>query len=393
MTASPSDLRSLAQAGAEALRAGDARQARAAFQRVIAAGGGDATVWLGLAVACHALKDGRAKLDALEQALALDPRNLRALIMKADHLAEAGDARAASAFYAAALKVAPPAGQLPAEAQQEIRRAQAMVARYAADYEAHLHERLASRGLAVEGAGRRFAQSLDILMGKKQVYVQQPLYYYFPELPQIQFYERRDFPWLDAVEDATDDIRCELLEVLHVEGAFVPYVQAKTNRPRQKYDGMLGNPSWSAFYLWKDGAIVPDNAARCPRTLEALADAPLSRIPGRTPSILFSLLRPGARIPPHHGMINTRLICHLPLIVPPGCGFRVGNDTRQWEEGRAWLFDDTIEHEAWNGSDETRVILLFDVWRPELSGDERERVAAMFEAIDEYAGAPADWQI
>ena len=134
------------------------------------------------------------------------------------------------------------------------------------------------------------------------------------------------------------------------------------------------------------------NAARCPRTLAALADAPLCRIPRRTPSILFSLLRPGARIPPHHGMINTRLICHLPLIVPPGCGFRVGNETRSWEEGRAWVFDDSIEHEAWNGSGQTRVILLFDVWRPELSPGERESVAAMFEAIDEFGAAPR-WEI
>lgn len=393
MTSSPTDLRSRARAGADALRTGDARKARALFEQVVAAGGGDAAVWLGMALACNSLGDDCAKLDALDHALALDPRNLRALLMKADHLGAAGDGRAASAFYSAALKVAPPLEQLSAEAQQEILRAQATVARYAAEYEAHLRGRLASRGFRDESPGSRFAQSLDILMGKKQVYFQQPLYFFFPGLPQIQFYDRKHFPWLDAVEAVTDDIRSELLDVLRDEAAFVPYVQGRTNRPVQKYDGMLDNPSWSAFFLWKDGAIVSENAARCPRTLEALAGAPLDRIRGRTPSVLFSLLRPGARIPPHHGMINTRLICHLPLIVPPGCGFRVGNDTRQWEEGRAWLFDDTIEHEAWNGGDQARVILLFDVWRPELSGEEQERVAAMFEAIDEFGGAPADWQV
>jgi aspartyl/asparaginyl beta-hydroxylase (cupin superfamily) len=116
-------------------------------------------------------------------------------------------------------------------------------------------------------------------------------------------------------------------------------------------------------------------------------------LPGRSPSILFSLLRPGARIPPHTGILNTRLICHLPLVVPPRCGFRVGNETREWVEGKAWVFDDTVEHEAWNFSDRTRVILLFEVWQPDLTASERDLVSAMFEAIDSDRGVPADWAI
>ena len=90
--------------------------------------------------------------------------------------------------------------------------------------------------------------------------------------------------------------------------------------------------------------------------------------------------------------MNTRLICHLPLIVPPGCTFRVGNDVRSWVEGKAWVFDDTIEHEAWNRSDRTRVVLLFEVWRPELSDDERRYVTAMFKAIDAYGGPMPAWE-
>jgi len=107
---------------------------------------------------------------------------------------------------------------------------------------------------------------------------------------------------------------------------------------------------------------------------------------------VFSLLRPGARIPPHTGFLNARLICHLPLIVPPDCTFRVGNETRTWREGEAWVFDDTIEHEAHNGSDQTRVILIFDVWRPEVSADERGSIAAMLEAIDAHGARQPDWE-
>ncbi len=384
----PSDARAHAQSGIEALRKGDVRKARESFERIVAAGQADASAYLGLAYACTGLKDHPAALAAVDRALALEPRNLRALIMKADHLAAAGDARAASSFYRAALNTAPPADQLPADLRNELARAQAMCARYAAQFEAFLRQRLA-RGLAEGRSAGRFRESLDILTGGKRIYFQEPRQYFFPGLPQIQFYERSDFPWLDKVDAATADIRAELIEILKQESAFRPYVEGNPSLPQTDAQGMLNNPEWSAFYLWKNGAIVAENAARCPKTLDALADAPLARVPGRSPSILYSLLRPGARIPPHTGEVNTRLICHLPLIVPDPCSFRVGNDTRAPVEGRAWVFDDTIEHEAWNGSERTRVILLFEIWRPELTAAERALVSAMFEAIDAYGEAPA----
>jgi aspartyl/asparaginyl beta-hydroxylase (cupin superfamily) len=127
--------------------------------------------------------------------------------------------------------------------------------------------------------------------------------------------------------------------------------------------------------------------------MQVMADVPHASVQNRSPSVLFSLLRPGARIPPHSGLVNTRLICHLPLMVPPECGFRVGNDTRTPVEGKAWVFDDTIEHEAWNRSDRTRVILLFEIWRPELTEEERALVGAMFNAIDEHTGQKPAWSV
>jgi aspartyl/asparaginyl beta-hydroxylase (cupin superfamily) len=118
--------------------------------------------------------------------------------------------------------------------------------------------------------------------------------------------------------------------------------------------------------------------------MAALRDVPLTDAPGRTPSVLFSLLKPGTRIQPHNGQINARLICHLPLIVPPGCALRVGNETRPWVMGETLIFDDSIEHEAWNDSRETRVVLLFEVWRPELTAAERSSVAALLAAVGTY---------
>jgi aspartyl/asparaginyl beta-hydroxylase (cupin superfamily) len=381
------------RAGGEALRRGDARRAHELFSRVLAAGRTDAATLLGLAYACRSLGDAAGKIAATDRLLAIEPRNTQALILKADHLAELGDARSASSYYLAALRGAPPLAQLPPDLAAELRRAQQMCERYSAQYQSYIVEQLTAKGFDANTSSRRFAQSLDIVLGRKRIYVQEPRYYYFPALPQIQFYERRDFAWLDRVEAATDAIRTELMAVLQDPAAFAPYVEGDPNRPHNEQQGMLNNPAWSAFYLWKNGDAVSQNAARCPQTLAALSDVPFSRVPRRSPSILFSLLQPGAHIPPHNGLVNTRLICHLPLIVPGNCRFRVGNDERQWIEGKAWLFDDTIEHEAWNDSDRTRVILLFDVWRPELSTEERALVAALFEAIDAYSGRQPEWTI
>jgi hypothetical protein len=393
MQSSAIDARALAQSGVEALRRGDARKARDSFERIVAAGYADASACVGLAYACRSLNDQAASAAAIDRALAIEPRNLRALILKADHLAEAGDARAASAFYLAATKNAPAGDQLPADLRNELLRAKSMCDRYAAQFEAFLDDRLFGGNPAARQTERRFAQSLDILTGKKQVYAQQPRYYYFPGLPQIQFYDRRNFPWLDPIEAATSDIRGELIDILKDDSVFKPYVQGDPNRPHNEQAGMLNNPAWSAFYLWKDGEVVADNAARCPKTMRALAGAPLARVRGRSPAAMFSLLRPATRIPPHNGFVNTRLICHLPLIVPESCGLRVGNEVRTPAEGKAWVFDDTIEHEAWNGSAETRVILLFEIWRPELSDAERDLVSAMFEAIDQHSGQATAWEI
>lgn len=376
--------KNLTQAGIEALRSGNRGAARGLFRQVVDSGQADAAIWLAYARCCD---DAAERLRALDSALALEPRNLHALIMKGDHLAGAGDLRGATAYYTAVDKVAA-AGVAP-QLVKEVERVREAARRHSGQFAAYLQERTASGARA----SSRFAQSVDLLLGRKQLYVQQPLHYYFPELPQIQFYPREAVPFLDRVEQAYDEIRAELAALMDAGDFFTPYVEPRANRPTVRdVHGMENNPDWGAYYLWKNGEIVPEHAEGCPKTLAALDGLPLTRIKGRAPSILFSLLRPHTRIPPHHGFINARLICHLPLLVPEKCGLRVGNDSREVVAGQAWAFDDSIEHEAWNDSDQPRVILLFDVWRPELSEAERASVAAMFEAIDAY-GPRQEWSV
>lgn len=392
MTDTPaSNARALTQQAGDAMRRGDAARARQLFNEAVAAGQNDAPTWLGLAFACRRLADGPGMISAAEKVLKLNPHNVWALILKGDHLAATGDGRGAQAFYSAAIKSAPPPQQMPPELRDELQRAHQLRQHYAKEYEDHLRAHLARAGF--DGAAhRRFAQSLDLLLGKKQLYLQEPLYFYFPELPQIQFYERKTFPWLDAVEAATGDIRDELHEVLKLDGAFAPYIEADPTRPPVDHH-MVNSTDWTAFYLWKNGEKIPENAARCPKTLTALKDAPLAQIPARCPTVLFSALKPHAHLPSHNGFINVRLICHLPLIVPGPCEFRVGNDVRYWQEGKAWVFDDSVQHEARNTTDKLRVILLFDIWRPEISIEERALIGTMFEAINSYGGQSPEWHV
>jgi aspartyl/asparaginyl beta-hydroxylase (cupin superfamily) len=175
--------------------------------------------------------------------------------------------------------------------------------------------------------------------------------------------------------------------VLEAEQGFTPYLTYASDQPLNQWAELNNSPRWSAYHLIEAGRANAANAARCPRTMEALAHAPQPDQPGRTPSAMFSLLKPKTRIPPHCGVSNVRLVTHLPLIVPAGCGFRVGNDTREWVPGQAWVFDDTIEHEAWNDSDKLRVILMFDIWHPQLSGAERALIKAMSAGINSFTGA------
>jgi aspartyl/asparaginyl beta-hydroxylase (cupin superfamily) len=300
------------------------------------------------------------------------------------------DLRAADSYYAAAIKLAAALPPLSAEWKSEIQRIQAACVSFGRDFETHLRAALAAKGLGNQGTDR-FGHAIDLLLGKRRIYLQQPKQFFFPELPQIQFYDRRMFAWAAALEAQTDLIREELRAVVKAGTDIVPYIQRQAHRPAFNTRGLLDNPDWGAFYLIKSGAQVVANALRCPGTMAALAAVPLCQIEARTPSVLFSLLRPGARIPPHHGFLNTRLICHLPLIVPPDCALRVGNETRGWREGELVVFDDSIEHEAWNLSQELRVVLIFDIWRPELSETEQTLVAAMLESIDRFGGPRREW--
>lgn len=324
-----------------------------------------------------------AEIDAL---LEREPSNIEALVAKGVHRSEAGDTRGATAFFKAALRAAGAAQPLPLSLKPAIERAQQGLVEAEQLFRQHQEEALAEAGFPEGYRPPRFQQALDILNGRIQIQLdlQRPSAFYYPGLPQRRYFESSEFAWSASIEAATATIREELLAELAEGGqGFAPYLVNDPARPRAEFHGLHDNPEWSTLQLWEKGQ--PSSlASRFPRTMAAIEAIDLPHISVRAPNILFSKLSAGARIPPHHGMINTRLVCHLPLIVPPGCGFRVGGETRQWVEGKLLIFDDTIEHEAWNQGVSDRIILIFDAWRPELDADERRAVTTLFEAVDAY---------
>src|SRR6185437_8335364 len=225
----------------------------------------------------------------------------------------------------------------------------ALVQGNARAFEQHLIDDLGRTGLGRPGT-ERFARALDLLLGRRQIFQQQPQVFYFPELPQIEFYDRADFSWTAALEQDTAAIREELRAILRAGDRFGPYMQPSPDRPAFDNNGLLNDPSWSACHLIRNGEEVAANAALCPVTMNALRRLPLCRIAGRTPTALFSLLRPGTHIPPHHGFLKTPPIWNPAAGGPSWRCPRGGNRSRPWPRGEVVIFDDTIEQEAWNPS-------------------------------------------
>jgi aspartyl/asparaginyl beta-hydroxylase (cupin superfamily) len=340
-----------------------------------------------LAQACRAEGDDAAERDAIDGLLSAQPTHLGALLMKGAALARAGDDDGAMASYQAAVAVAEHAQRsghvLPSLLASEVGRAAQWVRGYVAERTARIDDALAAGGF---GPGRRseaVEEALAILRGDAPIQLQQPSSFYFPGLPQRSFYARDEFDWVPALEAQTGAVKSELESLLRSQAEeFEPYIGAEADKSGGTAPNahLAGDASWSAYHLLKGGVVVEGHAEQFPMTLEALQLVPLTRIAGRAPMALFSLLKPGAHIRPHHGSFNFRLICHLPLIVPPDCALRVGNQQRPWREGELLIFDDSMEHEAWNRSDRQRVILLFEIWRPEIGEADREALTLLLEA-------------
>ena len=369
--------------GVAALRQGNAAAAVAAFTRATVADPGAGPLWRNLAHAHRLAEDVEGERAALNQALAIDQRDFTARLRLAQLQQRQGEETQALISWSAVQQLAAALPGLSPELAAELDAGE----RYCEGLRARL-AKAADAALAVDSARdeteeRRVRAFVDQALGRRRVYHNQCAGVFYPFLPEDEYFDRRHFPWFDQLEAATPDIQAELRALLDAPGDLIrPYVRFEEGTPDNEWSPLDGSLDWSACFLWEYGEPHQNVLDRCPKTAALLAALPLARIPGRAPNAFFSVLRPQSKIPPHTGVTNTRAIIHLALEVPPGCGFRVGNETREWIEGKAFAFDDSIEHEAWNDSDERRAVLIIDAWNPHLSTREQDAVLRYFAAAD-----------
>ena len=378
----------LNQAAMQALGAGDFATAQALLQRLVTADPSSIPGWLNLAAVRRRLNDANGAFDALREVLRRDPRNFPALLMSATLLERQGDMKGAAGAYGAALANAPPDNYLDRPTQQAVTHAREVHGRHTRELQEFIRARVGdTQSQCAPAVRRRLDSFVDMTLRVRKRYQQEPSDYFYPGLPAIEFYEREEFPWLADLEAATEPMQRELATILREDQAgFAPYIHYDDHLPLDQWRELNHSPRWSAFHFYEKGQPVAERCRRAPATMEVLSRLPQAQVPLRSPAALFSVLQPKTRIPPHTGVANFRLVVHVPLIVPPGCGFRVGGETRQWRIGEAWVFDDTIEHEAWNDSDQTRIIFICDVWNPRLSPDERAVIGEIIAATDAFNG-------
>jgi len=377
---SEADPISLNELGLDALEAGDIEQAIRHFVAATGSDPGEPGLWINLATAHRVAGNDAAERQALEAALAIDQLHLMARLRLAELHERRREPGGATDHWAVFLGICSTIPNQTAELRERV----AHGAKFVEDQRRRLGKSLAD-GLApaldqaTERDRRRAAAAADLMAGQRKIYANQCHGFHYPFLPADEFFDRGEFPWLDQLEAGTKSIRQELEAILaSADPGLTPYIDMPPGTPGNLWSELDKSPNWSALHLWRDGERIDAVCDRAPLTAALVEQLQLARIPGRAPAVFFSILKAGKRIPPHTGVTNIRSIVHLGLMTPEGCGFRVGGEVRQWREGEAFVFDDTIEHEAWNDSDEDRAVLILDCWNPHLSAAEQAIILKMF---------------
>ena len=385
----------LHQAARRAMSAGDFATAQGLLLQVLQFDGKNVPAWLGLAAARRQSNNLTGAYDALREVLRIEPRHFHALLMTGSMLEREGKTRQAASAYGAALANAPPEQYLDAAAKQAAAHAKEVHSHHTRELDQFIRDHLGdSQSQCTDAQRRRVDSFIATTLRTRKRYQQEPSEYLYPGLPAIEFYEREEFPWIAEFEAATPAIQRELAAILREDQAgFAPYINYDDHLPLDQWRELNHSPRWSAFHFFEKGQPIEARCQRAPATMEAIALLPQPQVRLRSPTAMFSVLQPRTRIPPHTGVANFRLVVHLPLIVPAGCGFRVGGETREWRVGEAWVFDDTIEHEAWNDSDQIRIIMICDIWSPRLAPEERTTIDRIIAATDAFNGIVPDQQV
>jgi aspartate beta-hydroxylase len=378
-----------------ALSRGDLAEAQRLLDHAVELEPTQPEIWKSLGIVHLAADRSQRALECFERALQLDSGHFVARLHRGAALERLGKQYEATANYYGAIVAAQNRGQWLNEATTPpgLRVAVLHAMRAVNQGRRQLFLDLLAPLREQHGAGalKRVEQGLMIYLGDAPANYpdprQRPKFFYVPGLRTQPYFERELFPWHAELETHTDMIREELRGVLADPQGVEPFLGTNDQEileQQKALRGERGAPQWNAFFFHRHGEVFEQNARRCPRTTEVLSSLPLVHIREHAPEVLFSVLTPGSHILPHHGVTNTRLVTHLPLIVPEDCAIRVGGEDHVWQEGRCVTFDDTFEHEAWNRSDKLRAVMLLDSWHPDLSEAERKAITELVGGIGDF---------
>ncbi len=392
----PAQVEALNAVGLWLLRAGNRAEAMRHFDEALRAEPRNAMTLNNIAQARHAEGDLTAAIEAYRQALAVKDDLYVARLALARLIEERGNPAQALPQYFRAVTDAQAEGRwrsrdsTPSALQPLVEHAMRQIDS-------------GRRGLfdgVLEPLRQRFGRDeltrvdecLEVYLGLRRMQPadarQQPRFLWFPGLPGTPFLDTARVPELRGLEAQAGAIRAELLHVL--DGGAAASREAVFGDPevaRANLAGHRGEPGWNGYYFYRHGERREDNHRACPQTSAALEALPLCKVRAHGPEVLFSVLTPGTHLLPHTGVTNTRIVGHLALIISDDCALRVAGEEYRWTEGRAVLFDDTYLHEAWNRSAQRRVVLIFDLWHPDLRPAERLAVQALVEVIGDFRAA------
>lgn len=360
-----------------ALQFGNVTEAIRCLEQITIAEPNDFEAWIKLAALRRASEQPAKALDAVNSALAVRPNEFLAMLLKGGLHEQLGEIGRAAEVYRAVLHLANDQTNLHPSIVAQLEKTRTFLGQ--------LRSRLLSVIPDCDQLDQihldRMNRFVENVHDRRPIFHQAPTHYRYPNLPDVEFFDHAYPDLLARLRQVWPEILAEYrnLAERHADRKL-PYVDFAPGQPMGQWKDLNKSDAWNVFHLIRYGEHDPINAALCPKTIEVFSGPDQVDVPGITPNLVFSLLAPKTKIPPHHGVANFRTLVHLPLIVPEGCGFRVGSETRQWQAGEPWIFDDSIEHEAWNDSDELRVILIADLWRPELDGQDRKIIRNFVQA-------------
>ena len=362
----------------EAMARGDVRQAQSLLE-LAAQRGRDASTLMRLATVRRSLGDLPGAVKCAVAAVELEPRNFLMCLMLGSLREATGALYAAQRAYRSACAHAPlDLSYQPAMAKQ-LERARKIVEAADTWRDRLLHWRPENASLNPDEDRRMRNFRTNILDSVDAGPLTLPLYM-VPGIRPKRFFDPAQFCGAAEVESNADAVREEFLALTESRSEQLSSSLAGLHGGQAGNDRAGGK--WSMIPLIANGRVVEQFASLCPRTMKLARGLDAPRLSLISPSLYFSILEPGTHIPPHVGITNARLIAHFPLIVPDNCAFRVGGEARRWEVGKALVFDDMTMHEAWNHSDRIRVVLIADLWRPELSIAERAAVTQLMGCPD-----------